>query len=106
MSSSNSGLFDLLPALYRLRDARVAQSLTLLTGDEADQLQKLRALPPPLSADQQAQFDQLSAKAARGPLQSLLMLLDEQFQLLADDLLQRYDDQFIETCAPWVIPYL
>jgi hypothetical protein len=26
--------------------------------------------------------------------------------LLADDLAQRYDDQFIETCAPWVIPYI
>jgi hypothetical protein len=65
-------LFDLLPALYRLRDATVAES---------------QALP-------------------QGPLQALLMLIDEQFALLADDLIQRYDDEFIETCAPWVIPYL
>jgi hypothetical protein len=106
MSTNGAGLFDLLPALYRLRDAQLAQSLTLLTAAESAQLQTLQALPPPLSPDQQAQFDQLTAKAARGPLQSLLMLIDEQFQLLADDLLQRYDDQFIETCAPWVIPYL
>ena len=26
--------------------------------------------------------------------------------MLADDLDQLYDDQFIETCAPWVIPYI
>src|SRR5215472_1488233 len=106
MSTSSPGLFEQLPALYRLRDAQLAQSLTLLTTAESAQLQTLRALPPPLSPDQQAQLDLLTAKAARGPLQSLLMLIDEQFQLLADDLLQRYDDQFIETCAPWVIPYL
>jgi hypothetical protein len=72
MSAQGTTLFDLLPALYRLRDARLAQSQSL----------------------------------ARGPLQSLLMLIDEQFELLADDLAQRYDDQFIETCAPWVIPYI
>lgn len=34
------------------------------------------------------------------------MLIEEQFALLGDDLLQRYDDEFIETCAPWVIPYI
>jgi len=72
MSTPGQTLFDLLPALYRLRDATVAQS---------------QALP-------------------QGPLQALLMLIDEQFALLADDLIQRYDDEFIETCAPWVIPYI
>ena len=72
MSTPGQNLFDLLPALYRLRDATVAQS---------------QALP-------------------QGPLQALLTLIDEQFALLADDLIQRYDDEFIETCAPWVIPYI
>ena len=72
MSTPAQLLFDLLPALYRLRDATVAQS---------------QALP-------------------QGPLQALLTLIDEQFALLADDLIQRYDDEFIETCAPWVIPYI
>ena len=72
MSVPGQGLFDLLPALYRLRDAQLAQSQGLATG----------------------------------PLQSLLMLIDEQFDLVADDLAQRYDDHFIETCASWVIPYI
>lgn len=106
MSAQGQSLFDLLPALYRLRDAQLAQSQSLLTPTESARLQNLQALTPPLSPDQQQLFDQLTAKTARGPLQSLLMLIDEQFQLLLDDLIQRYDDEFIETCAPWVIPYI
>jgi hypothetical protein len=72
MSTQGQRLFDLLPALYRLKDAQLAQSQNL----------------------------------AQGPLQSLLMLIEEQFAVVADDLNQLYDDQFIETCAPWVIPYI
>ena len=34
------------------------------------------------------------------------MLVEEQIAAVADDLDQLYDDQFIETCAPWVIPYI
>ena len=69
MSSNGQSLFDLLPALYRLRDAQLAQS-------------------------------------APGPLQSLLMLIEEQLAVVAEDLDQLYDNQFIETCAPWVVPYI
>ena len=65
-------LFSLLPAVYRLRDAQIAQSQQL----------------------------------ARGPLESLLMLVEEQIAVVADDFTQLYEDQFIETCAPWVIPYI
>ncbi len=65
-------LFDLLPALYRLKDAQVAASQQL----------------------------------AQGPLQALLALIEEQLAVVANDLEQLYDDQFIETCAPWVIPYI
>ena len=68
----SSELFGLLPAVYRLRDAQIAQSQQL----------------------------------ARGPLESLLMLVEEQVAVVADDLTQLYEDQFIETCAPWVIPYI
>jgi hypothetical protein len=103
---STQALFDLLPALYRLRDAQLAQVLTLLTPAESAQLQSLQTQTTALSTDQQQQLDALTAKAARGPLQSLLMLIDEQFALMANDLNQRYDDLFIETCAPWVIPYI
>jgi hypothetical protein len=41
-----------------------------------------------------------------GPLQSLLGLIAEQVAAVEEDLDQLYDNQFIETCAPWVIPYI
>jgi hypothetical protein len=94
-------LFDLLPALYRLKDAQ----LSSLSQQEAVELRNLQNTPAPLTPAQQQQLTQLLAKS-RGPLESLLMLIDEQLAILADDLDQLYDDQFIETCAPWVIPYI
>jgi hypothetical protein len=99
-------LFDLLPAVYRIRDTQIAQSQTLLTAAEQSLLGSLQILLPPLTAAQQAQLDALLAKAARGPLESLLMLVQEQIVAVEYDLEQLYDDQFIETCAPWVIPYI
>ena len=71
-SQSRSKLFDLLPALYRIKDAQVAAA---------------QQLP-------------------MGPLESLLTLVEEQLAVVENDLEQLYDDQFIETCAPWVIPYI
>jgi len=41
-----------------------------------------------------------------GPLRDLLSVITEQIAVLEEDLEQLYDDQFIETCAPWVIPYI
>jgi hypothetical protein len=105
VSFDGQKLFNLLPALYRLRDAAIAQSTNLLTAAETAQVAALRALPS-LTVVQQQQLDDLLAKAARGPLQSLLMLMAEQIAALEADLDQLYDDQFIETCAPWVIPYI
>jgi hypothetical protein len=72
MSAGREWLFDLMPALYRLRDAQLAQPKNW----------------------------------AKGPLESLIMLIEEQVAVVAEDLDQLYDDQFIETCAPWVIPYI
>jgi hypothetical protein len=43
---------------------------------------------------------------AGGPLQALFQVLEEQYGLVQDNLRQLYDDQFIETCAPWVISYI
>ena len=106
MSLQGLDLFSLLPAFHRIRDAQLAQSQNLLTPAESAQLKALQALTPPLPADQQAELDQLLAKASRGPLQSLLMVIQEQLAVVAQDLDQLYDDQFIETCAPWVIPYI
>lgn len=99
-------LFNLLPAVYRSRDIELAQLQTLLTPTELAELAALKALVPPLSIDQQLRLDELTAKSTRGPLHSLLLVIQEQLAILAEDLDQLYDDQFIETCAQWVIPYI
>jgi hypothetical protein len=41
-----------------------------------------------------------------GPLRALLSVIAEQVAVLEDDLAQRYDDLFVETCAEWVVPYI
>jgi hypothetical protein len=66
MSIDVKRLYNLLPAVYRLRDAE--------KGDE--------------------------------PLRALLAVIAEQIEVLEGDLEQLYNDQFIETCADWVIPYI
>ncbi|HEX7359767.1 MAG TPA: hypothetical protein VF283_04680 [Bryobacteraceae bacterium] len=99
-------LFTLLPAVHRTRDIELAQSQNLLTPQEMLELNTLKALVPPLSIDQQLRLNELSAKMTRGPLHSLLLIIQEQLAILAEDLDQLYDDQFIETCAQWVIPYI
>ena len=58
-------LYNLLPAIYRVRDAEQA-----------------------------------------GPLQALMSVLAEQVTALEENLAQLYDDQFIETAADWVVPYI
>jgi hypothetical protein len=40
------------------------------------------------------------------PLAAFYSVLETQYGIVKDNLLQLYDDQFIETCAPWVIPYI
>jgi len=40
------------------------------------------------------------------PLKALLSVIADQVGVLEEDLAQLYDDQFIETCAPWAIPYI
>lgn len=41
-----------------------------------------------------------------GPLRELLAVVAEQVAVLEEDLAQLYDDQFVETCAEWVVPYI
>lgn len=40
------------------------------------------------------------------PLRALVALIAREFEALEENLEQLYDDQFIETCAPWVAPYI
>ena len=63
-------LYNLLPALYRLRDAEFAEDV----GER--------------------------------PLYSLISVIAEQTATVQEGLEQAYDDLFIETCAPWVVPYI
>jgi hypothetical protein len=58
-------LYELLPAIYRIRD-----------GDQGESLK------------------------------ALLSVIAEQTAVLEENLDQYYDDQFIETCAEWVVPYI
>jgi hypothetical protein len=39
-------------------------------------------------------------------LKSLLAVIAEQVAVIEEDLAQLYDDQFIETCAPWAVSYI
>src|SRR4030095_6050824 len=65
MSFDAERIYELLPAIYRVRDA-----------DRGE------------------------------PLKALLSVIADQVAVLEEDLAQLYDDQFIETCAPWVVPYI
>ena len=63
-------LYELLPAVYRLRDARQAKE-----GE----------VPP---------------------LKAFISILAGELENLEENLDQLYDDQFIETCSEWVVPYI
>jgi hypothetical protein len=65
MSFNAQKLNELLPAVYRLRDAEQG-----------------------------------------GQLQAVLTAIAGQVAVLEENLDQLYDDQFIETCAQWVVPYI
>ena len=43
---------------------------------------------------------------AGAPLQAFMTVLASQLSLIDDNLQQLYADEFIETCASWVIPYI
>lgn len=41
-----------------------------------------------------------------GPLRSLLAAAEAQADIVYDDIRRLWDNYFVETCAPWVLPYL
>ena len=83
MSFDLDTLYNLLPAVYRIRD------LQQLTGDTS-----LLGQVSPGDIDK-----------FKMPLYALMKVLAEQVGVLEENLAQLYDDQFIETCAEWAIPY-
>ncbi|HXU57549.1 MAG TPA: hypothetical protein VN710_02305, partial [Verrucomicrobiae bacterium] len=99
-------LFRLLPAIHRIRDAELAAGMgDLLTPAEKVELLGLEALPSPTVAEQE-RINALREKAARGPLKALLTVFAGELAAMEENLSQLYDDQFIETCADWAIPYI
>jgi hypothetical protein len=65
MRMSAERLYELLPAIYRIRDAEEGY-----------------------------------------PLREFISVLAEQAAVIEENIEQLYDDQFIETCADWVAPYV
>ncbi len=65
MSFDAQQLYELLPAIYRIRDAEQGE-----------------------------------------PLRALLAVIAGEVGVLEENLDQLYEDQFIETCADWVVPYI
>lgn len=76
-------LFALLPALHRRRD-HAEGTAAMVRGAQPTM---------PNAADY-------------GPLKSLLSVMLREGQIVAEDITQLYDDHFIETCSPWLIPYI
>jgi hypothetical protein len=61
-------------------------------------LEKLYSLLPAICRVRDAQQGE--------PLKALFSVIVEQVEVVEEDLSQLYDDQFIETCAEWAIPYI
>ena len=100
-------IYNLLPAVYRIRDAQLAlSSSTSLDPSDFATLQELLSIQGPLTPLQQRTLAELQDKQQRGPLKSLIAILAEQVEVLQQSLYQSYDDLFIETCADWVVPYI
>jgi hypothetical protein len=78
-------LLALLPQVFRIRDYEEAVRIAQAQGFPA---------PDTLSGD------------AEGPLATLLAAVGRQLDLLEAEVDWLYEDQFIETCADWVVPYI
>lgn len=110
MSFDARQLLQLLPSIYGQRDlvdARVTPGL--LAPHDRQRLATLERLLESgfaLSAAEADELTRLRERAVAGPLGNLLGLLAEQLRVLEEDIEQLYDDQFIETCAEWVAPYI
>lgn len=87
MSFDSKRLYELLPAMYRIRDTELG----------------LQALSPEqrTAIERTGDYGQVY-----GPLRSMLSIIADQVAVLEENLDQLYDDQFIETCAEWVISYI
>src|SRR4051812_5131983 len=103
-------MFELLPAILCIRDrSHAVVTPGLLDPDDRVALADLTAKEKagiPLTVGETEQLNRLRQSALGGPYANLLALFAEQTAVLREDLDQLYDDQFIETCADWVVPYI
>jgi hypothetical protein len=110
MTIDAQSLIQLLPAIYALRDREAAQVtpgvLALEDRQRLATLDQLLEAGTALSESERQELERLRDKALAGPLGNLLGLLSEQLDVLGEDIDQLYDDQFIETCAEWLVPYI
>src|ERR1044072_9460640 len=56
--------------------------------------------------DQETANALFPGKERPGPLKELLALIAEQIAALEENFEQLYDDQSIDSCAEWVVPYI
>lgn len=109
MTSTTTGetLLALLPAIYRIRDEELAGRLPdQLTAGERAELLALETLGGAADEKDTVRREVLRAKLRRGPLGAFLELVADQVAVLEESLDQLYDDLFLETAAPWALPYL
>ncbi len=107
MTLDLSKIYSLLPSVYRMRDAELALQMGgMLDPAEVAELNDLLSIKGPLTAEQGQRLAQLQEKSQTGPLKALIGVLAEQVEVLEDSLRQAYDDQFIETCQEWIVPYI
>ena len=85
MSFDAQTLFELLPAVHRIRDSEQAARLPdLLNAAEQAELAALGVLPSP-TEDEQERIATLQDKASRGPLESLIGIFAEQIGVGRDN---------------------
>jgi hypothetical protein len=53
-----------------------------------------------------AVYRQRDEEVGQGALRELVEILAEQAQVVESDIARLYDNVFIETCEPWVVPYI
>jgi hypothetical protein len=107
MSFDVNRLYQLLPAFYRIRDAKLGAKV-LTEDDKASIVQLTVELGSIINQDSLEADDlrDLLDEKQRGPLKALLSIIADQIAVMEDNFEQLYDDQFIETCAEWVVPYI
>jgi hypothetical protein len=89
MSFDIEELYRLLPAIYRIRD-----------------LEQGTVVAPPGPNQTTLAVQDEQGRYVSVPLKELLSVIADQIVLFEENLAELYDDQFVETCAPWVLPYI